>query len=371
MRIALRRTVLVSAGLASVMLMTCGPAGTAGAASIGPSSPVAARAAAGGALGNYQISGVEDAIECLTAHRCVAVGYRGGKAPGQVVTVVSGKQERVTTVPSASNLFAVSCPNRFGCWAIGSPRIGRRNYVLVKISAAGSVTRVTTVRVQGGVSLGSMSCASMTSCEIFGITTDAYSFNRWYFASWTGTRLSQHYVVGAVDSAYDSLGVISCLRATCVAVSTTICGGSTCVWQGAIVITNHGKPGNQRTVGNGIDFTGFSAVSCVSSSTCYATQSSYPIVYNPPVTYAIVTLHDGVPVNTQDEPVGALAIECAGTCWAAGGSAFVMITNGVPASTPVTDPTVSVRSIARRGNSFAAVGTAVSGGPRVSEIVTN
>ncbi len=113
-------------------------------------------------------------------------------------------------------------------------------------------------------------------------------------------------------------------------------------------------------------------VACVSSSTCYAIQFSYPPGYHPPVTYAVLTLQDGVPVNTQDEPAGALAIECAGTtCWAAGGSACVMIKNGVPASTPVTDPTVSVRSIARRGNGFAAVGAAVSGGPLVSEIVTN
>ncbi|HTZ94067.1 MAG TPA: hypothetical protein VMB74_16875, partial [Streptosporangiaceae bacterium] len=86
MRTSLRWAVLVAATAAGVMFVS---SGLAGAASIGSSLPVV-RAAAGGALGNYQITGVEDAVGCVTAHRCMAVGYGSGTAAGQVVTVVGG-----------------------------------------------------------------------------------------------------------------------------------------------------------------------------------------------------------------------------------------------------------------------------------------
>jgi hypothetical protein len=80
-----------------------------------------------------------------------------------------------------------------------------------------------------------------------------------------------------------------------------------------------------------------SGVSCVSSSTCYATSSN-----------GIVTLDDGSIVATNSAPVSG-SIECAGTA-----------------------PVGSAPSIARRGNGFAAVGEAtVNGGPRVSEVATN
>jgi hypothetical protein len=366
---ALRWTVLVSAMAAGVMLVTCAPAGLAAAASTGSSAPAGARTAATGTapLGNYQITGNERAIGCLTAHRCVAVGYGGGKAPGQVVTVVGGKQVRVTAVRSASNLVAVSCPNRFGCWAVGSPRIGDRRFVLVKIGSTGSVTSVSTVRLPEGMYLGSISCTSRTSCEIFGTTTDKNGDNEWYLASWNGRKLSQRYVVGPLYYGADTVGSISCWQANCVAVGSTYCDGSTCNSQGTIVTTNHGKPGPLDTLsGEG----SLSGVSCVSSSTCYATLVST----EPSVVFSLVTLHDGVPVNTLDEPDAAPAIECAGaTCWAVGGSpaVFVMFASGVPTVTSAPDPAVYWPSIAKRGNGFAAVGEEVNGGARVSELVTN
>ncbi len=372
MRMALRWAVLVSALAAGVMLVTGGPAGAADAARAGSSAPVAARTAAAGALGNYRISGDEDAIGCLTAHRCVAVGYGGGTAPGQVVTVVGGKQVRVSVARSASNLVAVSCPNRFGCWAMGPPRKGQRSWVLVKIGPVGSVKGVTSVRLPAGVSLGSISCTSRTSCEVFGTVGYADGNQQWYLASWNGRKLSQRHVSGPLNLDAESPGGISCWRATCVAVGTWWCGGSSgCEGRYAILTTSSGKleaADLLNTAG------GFSGVSCVSSSTCYATTSNS----------MVVTLDDGVMGATESQPVyyGGSSIECAGaTCWAAGlsgynsAAVFVMITNGAPTGTPVTDPALTDNgypSIARRGNGFAAVGeAAVNGGPRVSEVVTN
>jgi hypothetical protein len=375
MRMTSRWTVLVSALAAGVMLVTGGPAGTAGAASAGSSARAAARTAEVGGLGNYRIGGDEDAIGCLTAHRCVAVGYGGGHAPAQVVTVVGGRQAEVSVVRSVSNLVAVSCPNRFGCWAMGPPREGERSWVLVKIGPAGSITKVTSVKLPAGVALSSISCTSRTTCEVFGIVTLASGWNEWYLAAWNGSKLSHRYVVGDVyASIEDVLGGISCWQTTCVAVGTWWCGGSTCVGRDAILTTTSGSLETSAMLSARGGFTG---VSCVSSSTCYATAFNG----------TFVTLDDGRVGTTESEPGFSLgsSIECAGTtCWTAwldgnpnsnSPVAFVMITNGAPTGTPVTDPALTAAywpSIARRGSGFAAVGeAAVNGGPRVSEVVTN
>ena len=90
-------------------------------------------------LTNYQISGTERAVGCLTAVRCVAVGsgVRDGRAGGQVVEVVGGKQERVTPARFSQALYAVSCPSRAGCLAMGT-RKGSPSQLMVQIGAAGT-----------------------------------------------------------------------------------------------------------------------------------------------------------------------------------------------------------------------------------------
>ena len=367
MRMALRRAALVSAAAACVTLVTCGPASAASAGSL---SMVSASTAAAAVLGNHQISGIERAIGCLTARRCVAVGYGGGRAAGQVVTVVAGRQVRVTVVRSASNLVAVSCPSRFGCWAIGAARKGHHNFVLVRIGPAGNVATVITVQIRGGVSLASISCASMTSCEVFGTARSAIFLNKWYLATWSGRTLSQPYMVGLVE--YDLPGGISCWQATCVAVGSWIGEGGGSPAGDTILTTNGGTLGVVAYPSGA----GLSGVSCVSSSVCYVAT----------LDTKVATLNDGALGSTQNLPLYAgTSIECDGaTCWAAGLSGnppypaeFVMIANGVPAGSAVIDRALTVPSpaaypaITRRGNGFAAVGAAVNGGPRVSEVVTN
>lgn len=369
---AIRSAVLVSALAVGVVLVTGGPAGAAGAASTRSSAPAAARPAAAGALGNYRISGDEDAIGCLTAHRCVAVGNGGGTAPSRVVTVVGGKQVAVSVARTASNLVAVSCPDRFGCWAMGPPRKGDRSWELVKIGRSGTITAVTSVSVLAGGSLDSISCTSMTSCELFGTVDYEDGNQQWYLASWNGRKLSQRLVSGPLNLDAETPGGISCWQATCVAVGTWWCGGSSgCEGRYAILTTSSGKLEASDLLSTA---GGFSDVYCVSSSTCFATTSQN----------TLVTLDNGVMGATESQPGdGGSSIECAGaTCWTAGlsgyGSAavFVMITNGAPTGTAMTDPALTASSvfpaIARRGTGFAAVGeAAVNGGPRVSEVVTN
>ena len=327
-----------------------------------------ARAAAGGPLGNYRITGVERAIACLTAHRCVAVGRGGGTAPGQVVTVVGGKQTGVSVVRSASDLFAVSCPNRFGCWAIGRPRAGGRKFVLVKISGAGSVTSVTMVGVAAGTTLSSISCTAMTTCEIFGTNLPGIYINEYFLAALTGQKLLEPSLAG--DNIYANPGGISCFHVACVAVGWWVSGSNVGSSGDAILTTKYGLLEEVATVGG----PGLASVSCASSSICYATGLNRSVV---------ITLDDGAQGNRHSLPIQSpSSIECAGTtCWAAGLSdsnpnvdAFVMITKGVPAGSPITDTAINAAppAITRRGNGFAAIGPATNGGPKnVSEVVTN
>lgn len=376
MRKASRRMMLVSAVAVATML-SCGLAGAAGAARTGSASTAVTQVPASGAIGTYQITGVEDAIGCLTPHRCVAVGYGGGSAPGRVVTIVGGKQTGVSLVRSASNLVAVSCLAHVGCWAIGSPRPGHRDWVLVKISPLGKVTSVTGARVAGGVGLDAISCSSMTSCEIFGTAPSVEYFTTWYLTSWSGRKLGASHVLGSY--ATDGPEGVSCWHATCVAVGES--SGPEQFSQGGIVVTTRG--GKLRQV-HELDNEGFADASCVSSAICYAVGFIYTTMYVP----VLVILDHGAVTGIHDLTGVPSGIECAGaTCWSAGMSAppyapaigvFQLINSGTPDGSPVTDSTIVTHApsgvlpfIVRRGAGFAAVGWPATGDQPLTEVVTN
>jgi hypothetical protein len=368
MKKAVRRAVLGLAVATGVTMVTGGPAGAAGAARTG--APGAALTAVAAGLRNHQITGTERAVGCLTAVRCVAVGsgIRLGRPGGQVVEVIGGKQARVTPVHSSEGLYAVSCPSRAGCWAMGT-RTGSPSQLMVRIGPGGTVTRVIRVKLPAGVPLNSISCNTMTSCEVWG-AIPGFSPSAFYFGKWTGRKLRLRNLKNFGGQSAGT-GGISCWHATCTA------GGSWLddIYSGSfVVITHHG-----RLVKVISPTDAFDALSCISYSTCYASDGT-----------TVATLRDGVPGNIQDEPVyppeggpaDVRAIACAGTtCWATGPapdhkagpedeSVFVTITKGVPASSLVVDTAILWPSITTRGDGFAAVGAAVNARYRVTEFVT-
>ncbi len=368
-----RRAVLVLVAATSMTLVTGGPAWAAGAATAGRSAPVTVRTAAAAGLVNYQISGAERAVGCLTAVRCVAVGsgIRDGRPGGQVVEVVGGKQRRVSAVRYSLGLYAVSCPSRAGCWAMGM-RKRSPTQLMVQIGPAGTVTRVIPVKLPAGVPLNFISCSKMTSCEVWGAIPN-YANNAFYFGRWTGKKLRLHGGLGGGDSA--GTGGLSCWQATC-----TAAGGwcdDDCYNSGDfVIITERGRLVKVIPIPTSI---GMVNLSCVSSATCYLDGGT-----------TVTTLDDGVPGTTQVMPVyppdGGPAdvpdIACAGaTCWTTGPapdhpggpeaeSVFVKVTDGVPASSVVVDTAMLWPSITRRGNGFAAVGEAVGARHQVTEFVT-
>jgi hypothetical protein len=260
--------------------------------------------------------------------------------------LVNGKVARVSYVP-AGRLLSVSCPTRFGCWAVGS-RKGGLNFV--QLDGRGAITRQIAVTGPGvaAAGLNQISCVSMTSCELvesqfFGTGGPASV----QLGAWNGRKLRLTPDSGGGNFDVVNEGGISCWQTTCVTLGSTF---SDSVTDFAFIVTiKHGRPAS-------VDFAPankwfLTAVSCVSYSTCYG------------VGYGLVgTVTNGHYGNVQSAAVGFDEIECAGTsCWAAGGNTLQMITGGAVTGSPLTD-TVPIHfiSIARRGTGFAAIGEARS-----------
>jgi hypothetical protein len=371
MKRVLRWAVLAVALATGVTMVAGSPAGAAGVARAGALAPATAPATVATGLINHRITGTERAVSCLTPARCVAVGsgIRDGRPGGQVVEVVGGKQARISPARFSQVLYAVSCPSKAGCWAMGT-RKASPSQLMVRIGPSGKVTKVISVKLPAGVPLNSISCNKMTSCEVWGAIPN-YSPYAFYFGKWTGKELRLHNL-GEFGGDSADTGGISCWHATCTATGGWANDGYN---SGSfVVITNHGRLVKVITTADGFD-----DISCVSFSTCYAVGFR-----------TVGTLHDGVPGNIQNEPVYAPeggpaiapAIACAGTtCWATGPapdhkagpedeSVFVTITKGAPASSVVVDPALLWPAITSRGDGFAAVGAAVNAGYRVTEYVT-
>ena len=291
------------------------------------------------AVANHSLSGHETAVSCLTASRCAAVGSRGGR--GVVVTLANGAQSHAAVLHGAAVIDSVSCPSRSGCWAIGRPHHGGGAY-LVKISSAGRPAAERTVPVPAGMTLGPISCASMTSCEVAGVIPGYVEIG-----TWNGTRLHLYRV--SVPRAQVSMEGLSCWHSDCAAVGSSQLGRANSNW---ILTTTGGKPGTLNA-DSGYALT---SISCVSATTCYAAGAA-----------VLVTVTGGVAADPQ--PVAGdwdgTAIACTGAgCEAAGGEEFgaayadvlVSLTGGTAGSPVIVRVGQGYSGIAARGTGFIAIG---------------
>ena len=333
--------VAVLAAVAGAILVTSGPAGAAGAAARparGNAAVVATRAAQQ-TVTNYSLSGNETAVSCLTASLCVAVGSRGlVTMHGAVVTLTNGQQSHAKVLRASSVIDSVSC-RKSGCWAIGVPVHGAGIY-LVKISSAGRPVAERTVKLPAGTSLGPISCASMTSCEIAGddnrIRPAAIEIG-----DWNGRKLHLHRVT-VKGSKQVSMFAISCWHSDCEAVGA-----------GLILTTAGGKPAKLNA------HSGYSigSISCVSAMTCYGT------------TAGVVTVTRGVVTNSQATAIGVNTIECNGTTECEAGGWFAVgsgswgflqsVSDGIPGASINDGASSGYTGMAPRGGNggFIAIGT--------------
>jgi hypothetical protein len=315
---------------------------------------------------SHHVSGSEIQVSCLTATRCVAVGTSG--LHGNVDTLTSGAQTHSTVVRSSEVLESVSCPTRSGCWAVG-PQTGGANLLLVRINSSGRVAKAIKVKAPTGDVLGALSCVSMTSCELAGVSFFT-SPQGIAVGSWNGRRLtSVHTVRGPRGASSTSIESISCWRSHCAVVGFAHLSGLK--FDGVVVTTSGGKPGRLHTAASDL----FYGVSCVSATRCYADGFGSGSTAG-----LVVTLNRGAASHRHVLATADLfSIECAGsTCVAAG----KVLDNSAPAFydgvlQPVSAgalsgslTTVSVSGgytgIARRGPGFAAIGASQGSGSEVT-----
>jgi hypothetical protein len=324
-------------------------------AGAGPSEAVgrAGRSSTAPALTSHLISGTETSISCLTMARCVAVG--AGPRGGQVVVLWNGRQTRVTVLRWRAALTSVSCPSKAGCWALGPTGTAGQTtgVILVEIGPTGNVVKTIKVAAAGDA-LTWISCRSMTACQIQGLSTvgpyeDAPGL---FFSPWNGKRWRlDSFILGGPNSRVTGL---SCWQTTCVLVGWS---RSNSTQGGPFAWTFHnGVAGAfQYELGS---TTTYSAVYCVSASTCYAAgrNSGGPIAF---------TISDGVPSQTYEPmPFVAGQIACVrSTCWATRRNQIVMLRGGVVHGTPVVDSVATnLTCITAHGDGFIDVGGTVEHG---------
>lgn len=143
-----------------------------------PSSGIAAT------LRSYHFSGRLFAVGCETVFRCVVTGHSNHPAGTRVLVVRNGKVLRSVTPTGTDygNNSSVSCPGRVGCIA-ALPPAGGWGVVLATVDAGG---RITTKRASAptGVVFNSISCATLASCELVGISANGGIA----MATWNGSR---------------------------------------------------------------------------------------------------------------------------------------------------------------------------------------
>jgi len=300
------------------------------------------------AVTGHSLSGHETAVSCLTASRCVAVGSRGSH--GVVVTLAGGAQSHAAVLDGSSVIYSVSCPSKSGCWAIGHPVRGAGAY-LVKISSAGRPAARKILAVPSGTTLRSMSCASMTFCQVAG-TDNRLRPAAVETGTWNGSRL-RLYRVKVTGSTRVTIAGISCWHSHCAAVGSALAGTG---GSDLIVTTTGGKP---ATVNTNSGYA-LSAIACVSATSCNAAGAA-----------VLVTVTDGAAFHPQAVAGwNGTAIECTGThCEAAGGQVagaanvdvLVSLSHGTAGTPVIVQPGQGYTGIAARGNGFIAIGTAPNG----------
>ena len=346
------------AAVTGVIMVTSGLAGTAWSASAASTTSTTSRHEAAvitrtaeQMATDHNLAGNETSVSCLSASRCVAVGSRS--LHGVVVTLTNGQQSHAAVLRRSSVIYSVSC-RKSGCWAIGRPDHGTGAY-LVKISTAGRPVAERTLPVPRRTTLGPISCASPTSCEIAG-ASNRISPSAIEIGDWNGKNLRLHQVT-VKGSKRMSMAAISCWHSNCEAVGVATVGPGYNSYQGLILTTASGKPARLNADSGYPDLDG---VSCVSARTCYAVSSSFSAVT---VTRGVVTSH-------QSSSAHLIAIECiASDCEAAGwiplpqystqDGYLINLSNGTLGASIQDGNTCSFTGIAARGDSggFIAIGT--------------
>jgi hypothetical protein len=225
-----------------------------------------------------------DAITCLSATSCVAVGnsdFGSGDEAGIAYTLTGTTWSGVGGFGPTSNFLAlssISCTSITACLAVGfvsdSPSYIPRLLVETLSSGSWSATEPSNPSLgSGGAELSAVSCTTSTACVAVGSYTDSDSVQHGLAESLSGTTWTSTTANLDPDDNGSALSGVTCTDATdCVAVGNYYDVGFN---QHALVET---LSGSAWTATSGLDpadsnTVELSAVSCADSSHCVAVGS--------------------------------------------------------------------------------------------------
>ncbi|HTW21483.1 MAG TPA: hypothetical protein VME70_14890 [Mycobacteriales bacterium] len=258
----------------------------------------------------HHVTGEIDAVSCLTAHRCVAVGNTKVDG-GEYVVVENGVPGKLRKVGTSGSLEAISCAGAAGCVALAQS-ITKPGPLLITFGRGGKPIRRAIPSVPANVSMSGISCTAVKHCILVGYDLEAQP-NKLYVGVWNGHSISEHRVHGLKKNQDVDNVLVSCHGSHCLLVGAA--EGATSV-AGITVPIHDGHPGHLvRLSGDE-----FSAVECVSATRCYATanRDSNPV---------IVTLSHGKKAAVASTTGTLYGIACSGNACTAVG-----ITNPPPSA---------------------------------------
>ncbi len=208
-------------------------------------------------------------VSCPAIGNCVAVGYYDvSGSPQTLAEQWDGSSWRLLSTSQAGTLQAVSCTATDNCVAVGSDSAGSTRSTLSE-TWNGSSWQVQATPSPGATfgELAGISCPSATNCTAVGAyNTSAGSTyspltERWNGSSWT---------VQANPGGARQMAAVSCTRARCVAVGSSLFAGGPrkptgtagLVWNGSAWAVSRTVNSGQRIQAR------LSGVSCASASLC-------------------------------------------------------------------------------------------------------
>ena len=150
-----------------------------------------------------------------------------------------------------------------GCVVLGSATT-TVNPLLITLGKSGRPIRHATPAVPANTTVSGISCTAIDDCVLVGYDIEAQP-NKLYVGVWNGHRVAEHRVHGLKKNQDIDFVTVDCHGSNCLLVGESEGFKAD---DGIVVPIHHGHPGKVTKL-PGDDFT---AVDCVSSSRCYATQ---------------------------------------------------------------------------------------------------
>jgi hypothetical protein len=224
-----------------------------------------------------------DAVSCLTAKSCVAVGASLGISFGSGIVLVmatwNGAKWALQTAKSPGGaallqLAGIHCFSAASCIVVGGesfPSAGTETTFLAKWNGNALTAMKATAPAGAGVdTLNAVSCVSAKNCVAAGSSTNIAGFGGFGFTeAWNGTSWTAHKVAWPKGDTESNVRAVSCVtQKSCVAVGSA--GTSTS--GGAKALSYNGKAWSLQNVpgpGKGKS-SFFNGVSCPKVNDCVA-----------------------------------------------------------------------------------------------------